>query len=175
MRTKGLAALLTCVALACAACQGNKPDTSEPSVEASSPSRLILQGKVSLPLPPAYDEIRPSNTVIIVTNGDSSIGYRTIDKEELKFIGSDKEPYDFFSSAFDNPKSQEETAFIEGLGEVESIKYKVSNKLDFHLLRLQESEKAYITSPALDFAVEVTAKPGHKNYLAEITEETHIE
>jgi len=171
--TKRICILLALV-VALSGCQNVGPENTNILLGSGDRQELILNGRVSLPIPTRYDKIWLSKSSIIISQSDVSIGYRWIDKEEIEFIGSIKSPYDFFKGAFNSPSIDEEKRFIEGLGNIETYSYASANNLEFYHFDLVDKQKIYILSDSLDFAIEVTSKGGSKKYLENITQNSYI-
>ena len=133
-------------------------------VEGRSAAKLVINGSLLLPLPAQYEELGPGESSFIVRKTSSSIGYRWIDGDEITFIGADKTPYEFFSSAFDGSSVDEEARFIEGLG-AERITHIERDGLEFHHASLKRNEKLYVMAERLPFVVEVTMDKDSVNYI----------
>jgi len=155
------------ILLTCVACQAVTPS------KGSAP-QLIINGVVSLPLPSDFTEVWPSESLIIVKQAAVAIGYRWIDKEEIEFIGSEKEPYRFFTSAFNDPVDKIEHLFLEGLRTTGERTDSVNNGLEFYHFRLGNREKVYILAESLDFAIEITSSNFSASYIQEVIKSAYI-
>lgn len=166
--------ILLAVVVTFSGCQNVYPKRADILSNSGGSIELILNGRVSLPLPERYEKIWSNESSIIISQSDTSIGYRWIDKEEIEFIGSEKTPYNFFKSAFNNPSMAEEKRFIEGLGSIVKRSHSSANNLEFYHFDLESRQKIYILSGSLDFVVEVTSKGGSKRYLESIIKQSYI-
>lgn len=172
-KTKLLGVLFGII-LACSACQIVNSKDSEFHSNSISNAQLVLNSKVSLPLPTRYKDVFANESSIIISQSESSIGYRWIDKEEIEFIGSKKTPYQFFKSAFNDPSDDKEKRFLEGLGDTQKRSNSMGNNFEFYYLKLKGSQKLYILSRALDFVVEVTSNNDSKEYIEAIINQAYI-
>lgn len=154
---------IVCFALISAACQV-LPAAEHSEMNGRTAAKLVINGGLLLPLPTQYEELWPGESSFIVRQKPSSIGYRWIDKQEISFIGSDKTPYAFFSSAFNSPADDVEYRFIEGL-DAERITYTVRDGLEFRHASLKGNEKLYVLAERLPFVVEITAEKDSIDYI----------
>lgn len=118
---------------------------------------LIFKGRVAIPLPESYKKVLLDDYAMIISAPEYSVVYRWIDQEEINFIGSSKSPYDFFKSVFNNPRSDEEKRFLEGL-KADVRRPNSPSDLEFYHFDNGDGRQMYILSSVLSFVVEVTYK-----------------
>lgn len=166
--------ILLVLVLALSGCQTVDLARADIMQNTGSKQELVLNGRVSLPLPAQYEGIWLNKSSIIVSRPETSIVYRWIDKEEIKFVGSEKSPYDFFKSAFNNPGSAEEKRFLEGLENIVKYSYSADNDLEFYFFDNGGGQQIYILSRSLDFVVEITSKGEARGYIESIIQNSYI-
>jgi len=164
MKIAGNVIALLLLVLTMQACQFHNVSHEGSTEHASSGKELILKGQVSVPLPENYKKLLLDEYAMIITAPDYSVVYRWVGQKEVEFIGSSKSPYQFFKSVFNNPTSDEEKRFLEGL----KSKVHQSNSpgdLEFYYFDNGEGQQIYILSESLSFVVEVTYKGDAINYI----------
>jgi len=140
------------------AIQGCKTDNTKHEAiteQVSAAKELVIKGQVSVPLPEAYEKVILEENSMVITAEKYTVVYRWIEQQEIEFIGSNKSPYDFFESVFNNPTSDEEKRFLEGL-QYEAKRANSLNSLNFYYFNNGRGRQIYILSEALSFVVEVT-------------------
>ena len=152
-KTSHMIALLLTVFLM-QSCQAYNVDREYRSENISHVKELVLNGRVSLPIPDKYEKVLVDEYSTIVVAPEYRVVYRWIEKEEIEFVGSNKSPYHFFKSAFDNPTSEEEKRFLEGV-KSGGVQYESSGDIEFYYFGNNEGRQLYILSQPLDFVVEV--------------------
>lgn len=165
MRVAGNTIALLLILFMVQACQAyNSVALEDGSENVRNATELVLNGRLSLPLPEGYEKVVVDEYATIVTARAYSVGYRWIDKDEIEFIGSDKSPYHFFKSVFDNPVGEEEKRFLEGIkGEVSF--FNASDDIEIYYFSNKEGRQAYLLSRSLEFVVEVLYKGADANYI----------
>lgn len=143
-------------------CQTNNVKHGADAERASTGEELILKGRVAVPLPKSYKKVLLDEHAMIVSAPEYSAVYRWIDQKEVEFIGSNKSPYGFFKSVFNNPTSDEEKRFLEGLKD-EVNRPNSPSDLEFYYFDNGDGMQMYILSSVLDFVVEVTYKGDYGN------------
>jgi len=166
--------ILLSLVLALSGCQTINSERAGILQDTGESKELILNGKVSLPLPTQYDKIWLNDSSIIISNSDVSTVYRWIDKEEIEFVGSGKSPYEFFESVFYNPREAEEKRFLEGLDNTVKCSRSSVNDFEFCFFSNGGGRQIYILSKSLDFVVEVTSKGEEKEYIDRIIQHSYI-
>lgn len=155
---------LLLLALTIQGCQTNNGDRNANAESGIAGKELVLRGQVSVPLPETYERVLLDEHAMIITGADYSVVYRWIDQEEIEFIGSDKSPYHFFSSVFNQPESNEEKRFLEGLTDEVRQPSSPSN-LEFYYFNNGSGRQLYILSSSLSFVVEITYKGDGEMYI----------
>lgn len=112
--------------------------------------------------------------MIIFTKKNSYVSIRSIDKSEVEFIGSNKTPYDFFSSSFNNPANLVECAFIDGIRGAEVYELFKNNEMEFYLTKANERYTIYLMSRSLDYVVEISTKNISKLLIDKILSESFV-
>lgn len=112
-------------------------------------------------LPKVIDEkeiIVDKGPVVIMVSDESYVSYRVIDKNEVEFIGSKKSPYDFFKSAFTNPKGIAECSFLDGVRGIKNRSYYAVNEIEYFVHEMGEYTTLYLLSKGIGVVVEITIK-----------------
>ncbi|MCP3673433.1 MAG: hypothetical protein GY829_03025 [Gammaproteobacteria bacterium] len=135
---------------------------------------LVFFGVLSLPLEFNNQSIWIENGPIVIAPNKNNIAYRVIDQQELNFIGAVKKPYDFFKSTFDDPSTDIELMFLEGLGRVDNKTYHTDGELEMYFIEINNSLKIYILSSALDFVVEITSEISSNKLIKKIISKAHL-
>ncbi len=146
------------------ACQTNNVNHKGSAGHVSSGEELILKGRVSVPLPESYEKLLLDEYALIITAPEYTVVYRWIDQKEVEFIGSNKSPYHFFESVFNNPVSDVEQRFLEGLKD-EVYQPNSPGNLEFYYFNNGDGRQIYILSKSLSFVVEVTHKGDGDKYI----------
>src|SRR5690625_220180 len=155
---------LLLLALTIQGCQTNNVNRNANAESGVAGKELVLRGQVSVPLPETYERVLLDKHAMIITGADYSVVYRWIDQEEIEFIGSDKSPYHFFSSVFNQPRSNEEKRFLEGLTD-EVHQSSSPGNLELYYFNDGGGRQLYILSNSLSFVVEVTYKGDDERYV----------
>lgn len=112
---------------------------------------------------------------MIISSSEYAVVYRWIEQEEIEFIGSSKSPYDFFRSVFNNPTSDEEKRFLEGLTD-EVHRPNAPSDLEFYYFDNGDGRQVYILSNTLSFVVEVTYKgDGDQRYINSVVTHSKLQ
>lgn len=156
-------------------CQTNNIKHEADAERASTGKELILKGRVSVPLPENYKKVLLDEHSMIISAPEYSVVYRWIDQQEVEFIGSNKSPYGFFKSVFNNPASDEEKRFLEGLkGEVHRPNSPAD--LEFYYFDNSDGRQMYVLSSVLSFVIEITYKGGVNNkYLNNVVKHSKLQ
>lgn len=83
--------------------------------------------------------------------------YRVINHAEITATGSDKSPFEFFTSVFSSPEGTVENSLISSLEDY-TISAKEKGGIKVYFLENHQETKLYITSPDLDFVIEVISE-----------------
>ncbi len=145
-----------------------------PKVKQNLDADLILNSKFSIPIDRSHTAIRAIRDSVILSYDDHYISYRWIAAEEIKFIGSEKMPYDFFTSALTSPKQEVEIVFLEGLGKVNKRAVLSRNNIDYYILDVERGTKIYMLSKAVDFVVEISSKSLTEKEIEKIVESSKL-
>lgn len=120
---------------------------------------ITLANLVWLPLIIREDEIiLTEGPLIAFISEDSYVSYREVKKPELEFVGTSKEPYDFFKSSFSQPADVTECSFIDGFRSMDTKSYYVNNNLEFFIHNSTKDSSVYILSKSKNIVLEVTTK-----------------
>lgn len=161
--------------LAIQGCQTDNTKHEAITEQGSIAKELVIKGQVSLPLPEAYEKVILEESAMIITAEKYTVVYRWIDQQEIEFIGSSKSPYDFFESVFNNPTSDEEKRFLEGL-QYEVKQANSSKPLNFYYFDNGGGRQIYILSETLSFVVEVTYKgDNYQNYIDSVIKQSKLQ
>lgn len=144
------------------------------STDPSMSHGLVINGAASIPLPDHFTELSTSESVVIVIGESTMIAYRWIDQGEIEFIGSQETPYRFFSEAFSNPSEEVQNVFMEAIDTTNTNTHISHNGLEFYHFPQAHTEKLYIISESLEFAIEISLYQASKKYLQTVLERTHI-
>ncbi|MCP3672843.1 MAG: hypothetical protein GY829_00030 [Gammaproteobacteria bacterium] len=155
-------------------CQTNDIKHEAETERLSTGEELVLKGRVSVPLPEGYKKVLFDEQAMIISAPDYSVVYRWIDQKEVEFIGSNKSPYDFFKSVFNNPRSDEEKRFLEGLKD-EVHQPNSPGDLEFYYFDNSDGRQMYILSSSLSFVVEVTYKGGDNKYINSVVTHSKLQ
>lgn len=143
-------------------CQTNNIEHESDVERASNGEELILKGRVSVPLPENYKKVLLDEHAMIISAPEYSVVYRWINQKEVEFIGSAKSPYGFFTSVFNNPTSDEEKRFLEGLKDKVHQSSSLG-ELEFYYFDNGDGQQMYVLSSVLSFVIEVTYKGDDNN------------
>lgn len=155
-------------------CQTNQIKHEPDTERVGTWEELVLKGRVSVPLPESYKKVLFDEYAMIIAAPEYSVVYRWIDQKEVEFIGSNKSPYDFFKSVFNNPSSDEERRFLDGLKD--GVHQPNSpGDLEFYYFDNSDGRQMYILSSSLSFVVEITYKGGDKKYINSVVTRSKLQ
>jgi hypothetical protein len=137
---------------------------SPPKELAIQSQNIVILGGISIPSPyksnTLYLEAGPS----IIAKGEVSISYGIIDNEKIKFLGSNKSPYNFISDSFEKRDQENEIIFFNLFSKY-NIEKIIKNNLTFYKLTGNNDAHLYILSRDIDFVVDIYMKSKNEDFI----------
>lgn len=117
---------------------------------------LSISGAIEVPIVVDAEKYWVDSGPLFIVSKAPLITFRVIDKEEIRFVGSEKSVYEFFVSSFSTPSGIAEEAFRNSHNDYKLNKI-MRGGLTIYTLTKSNESKAYIVSKSMHFCLEVSA------------------